>query len=384
MRSPGILHENFFIGEGSLAHLETITEKENYKNILLFTDTTGFRLCGAADYFKRLETKPYINKIKEISYEGKALPIEDVERLYIEARAEPHADAIIAVGGGTVIDVAKIISIAYSNRCEKAEEVLDNKSLENKIPLVFIPTTAGTGSETTSFAVVYRNRIKISVVSDSLLPHYIILEPLLLRSLPEPVLHSTVLDALAQATESIWAVGSTEESRGYARRAAVLILENIHKKNSILRLNNLQLGSYWAGKAINISKTTLSHSISYPITAHFGVPHGIAVFLTLPDVAELNYHTTEENKQDRIEIEQIEEAFSLLFSLYGVESIRALKQKLQDIMVWLNVKPRLRDYGIKKEDLPLIAANALTKGRSDNNPRKISECNILELLEKIY
>jgi len=384
MRSPGILHENFFIGEGSLAHLEAVTEKENYKNILLFTDTTGFRLCGAADYFKRLETKPYINKIKEISYEGKALPIEDVERLYIEAKTEPHVDAIIAVGGGTVIDVAKIISIAYSNQCEKAEEVLDNKNLENKIPLVFIPTTAGTGSETTSFAVVYRNRIKISVVSNSLLPHYIILEPLLLRSLPEPVLHATVLDALAQATESIWAVGGTEESRGYARRAAVLILENIHKQNSILRLNNLQLGSYWAGKAINISKTTLPHSISYPITAHFGVPHGIAVFLTLPDVAGLNYHTTEETKQDRIELDQISERFSLLFSLYGVESIHELKLKLKEVMVRLNVKTRLRDYGINEEDLPLIAANALTKGRSDNNPRKMSEDEILELLQRIF
>lgn len=384
MRSPGILHENFFIGEGSLAHLDAITEKENYKNILLFTDTTGFRLCGAADYFKRLEAKPHINKIKEISYEGKALPIEDVEKLYIEAKTESHVDAIFAVGGGTIIDVAKIISIAYSNRCEKAEDVLDDKTLQNKTPLIFIPTTAGTGSETTSFAVVYRNKIKISVQSNSLLPHYIILEPLLLRSLPEPILHATVLDALAQATESIWAVGGTEESRGYSRRAAVLILENIREKNSIPRLNNLQLGSYWAGKAINISKTTLSHSISYPITAHFGVPHGIAVFLTLPHVAELNYFTTEENKQDRIELDQIKERFSLLFSLYGVESIHELKQKLKEIMVWLNVKTRLRDHGIKEEDLLLIAANALTKGRSDNNPRRMSENDILELLQKIF
>lgn len=384
MRSPGILHENFFIGEGSLSHLDSITEKENYQTILLFTDTTGFRLSGAADYFKRLETKPHITKIKNITYEGKALPIEDIEKLYLEAKTEPRVDAIIAVGGGTIIDVAKIISIAYSNRCEKAEDVLDNNTLENKTPLVFIPTTAGTGSETTSFAVVYRKKVKISVASDSLLPHYIILEPLLLRSLPEPVLHATVLDALAQATESIWAVGGTEESLGFSRRAVVQILENIYKKESILRLSNLQLGSYWAGKAINISKTTLSHSISYPITAHFGIPHGIAVFLTLPDVARLNYFTTVENKQDKIEIDQIKKRFSLIFSLYGVESIDELQRKLKEVMVYLNVKTCLRDYGIKEEDLPLIAANALTKGRSDNNPRRLSEDNVLELLQKIF
>lgn len=384
MPSCGTLHENFFIGEGSLSHLDSITERENYKNILLFTDTTGFRLNGAAEYFERLAAKPYINSIREVSYEGKALPLEDLETLYTGIRGESKVDVIIAVGGGTVIDVAKIISIAFSNRCERVEEVLDDKSLENKLPLIFIPTTAGTGSEATSFAVVYRDRVKISIDNKSLLPCYVILEPLLLRSLPEPVLHATVLDALAQATESIWAVGSTDESRGYSRRAVLLILENIHAQPSILRLGNLQLGSYWAGRAINISKTTLSHSISYPVTAHFGVPHGIAVFLTLPEVAEMNFYTTVETKQDTIELEHVGEAFSLILSLYGVEDVGGLKERLKEVMIWLKIKPRLRDYGITRSDLPFIASNALTKGRSDNNPRKFSESEILELLNRIF
>ncbi len=349
-------------------------------------DRDAFDVCGAAEYFKTLEKKPHINSIKKIAYTGKALPIDDIEKIYwdIKTGEGMAVDVIIAVGGGTIIDVAKIISIVYSNRCEKAEEVLDNKALVNKIPLIFIPTTAGTGSETTSFAVVYRDKVKISIESKSLLPEAVILDPLLLRSLPEPVLHSTVLDALAQATESIWAVGSNVESKEYSQKAIPLILENIDKKNSIERLHAFQQASYWAGKAINISKTTLSHSISYPITAHFGIPHGIAVFLTLPDTAELNFHTPGENKQGKMDIHRIRKDFSLIFDLYGVEEIGQLKQTLKDIMVRLKVKSRLRDYGIKKDDLPLIASNALTKGRSDNNPRKMSEGEVLGLLGKIF
>jgi len=364
---------------------------ENYRNILLFVDKIGFDLCGAADYFKTWEKKTHKKNIKKISYAGKALPIDDIEKIYIDIKtgtsvAAADADVIIAVGGGTIIDLAKIISIAFSNQCEKVEEVLDNKELENKIPLIFIPTTAGTGSETTSFAVVYRDKVKISIEHKSLLPDAIILDPLLLRSLPEPVLHSTLLDALAQATESIWAVGSTAESKEYSGKAIPLILDNIDKedKKTIDRLSSLQQASYWAGKAINISKTTLSHSISYPITAHLRIPHGIAVFLTLAEVAKLNYFTSLENKQDKIDIEKIEQDFSLIFSLYGVKKIELLVKKLKNVMIRLKVKTQLRDYGVKEGDLAFVASNALTKGRSDNNPRKMSEDEVLKLLRNIF
>jgi|GEM_PF-394350 len=383
-------HPNFFSRHGGILGWRRRPLTKNYQNILLFVDKIGFDLCGAADYFKTLEKKPYIKNIKKISYAGSALPIDDIEKLYRDIKpgnaAIDTVDVIIAVGGGTIIDLAKIISIAYSNQCENAEEVLDNKTLENKMPLIFIPTTAGTGSETTSFAVVYRDKVKISIERKSLLPDAIILDPLLLRSLPEPVLHSTILDALAQATESIWAVGSTSESKEYSSKAISLILDNIDKENSnsIDRLSSFQQASYWAGKAINISKTTLPHSISYPITAHFGIPHGIAVFLTLPEVAKLNYYTSVETKQDKMNIDKIEKDFLLIFYLYGVKEIRSLVEKLKNVMIQLKVKTRLRDYGVKEKDLVFIASNALTKGRSDNNPRKMSKYEVLNLLQKVY
>jgi len=209
-----------------------------------------------------------------------------------------------------------------------------------------------------------------------------------LKSLPEPVLNATVLDALAQAIESGWAMGASDESREYSKQAIKLILDNIDKKKGnaidIDRLSRLQMASHLAGKAINISKTTLPHSISYPITSHFGVPHGIAVFLTLPKAAELNYYTTADTAQGGIRPGHIEESFSLLFSLFNVEKIEELIEKLNEIMIRLKVNPRLHHYGITKQDLHFLAANALTKGRSDNNPRKVDSDSVLKLLKEIF
>lgn len=372
-----------FSGEGALSRLDTVLP--NYKNILLFNDANGFQPCGAAHYFRQAEAKfKDTTRIQYVPYEGKALPIEDIEAKYLEVKSNTDVDAIIAVGGGTIIDLAKIISIAYSNHCEKAEEVLTHKELKNRLDLIFIPTTAGTGSEATSFAVVYKDKIKFSVDNQSLLPGTIVLDPLLLKSLPVPILNSTVLDALAQGIESTWAKGATHESREYSKQAISLILDNIDKENSLDRLEKLQLASHFAGKAINISKTTLPHSISYPLTSHFNIPHGIAVFLTLPKVAELNYYTDEHTLQPGVRLSDIKESFSILFSLFQVDTIDQLVEKLNEIMVKLKIKTRFRDYGIERKDLSFLAAHALTKGRSDNNPRSVDSDTILKILETIF
>jgi alcohol dehydrogenase class IV len=387
MPSSAISRDNkeavIFRGEGALSRLDTVLPK--YKNILLFNDANGFQPCGAAEYFKQAEAKfKDTTRIQYVPYEGKALPIEDIETKYLEVKSNTDVDVIIAVGGGTIIDLAKIISIAYSNHCEKAEAVLTDKELKNQLDLIFIPTTAGTGSEATSFAVVYKDKIKFSVDNQSLLPDTIVLDPLLLKSLPVPVLNSTILDALAQGIESTWAKGRTEESQEYSKQAISLILDNIDKENSLNRLEKLQLGSHFAGKAINISKTTLPHSISYPMTSHFNIPHGIAVFLTLPNVTELNFYTDEHTLQPGVRLSEIKESFSLLFSLFQVDTINQLVEKLNEIMVKLKFKTRLRDYGIERKDLSFLAAHALTKGRSDNNPRNVDSTDIFRILEYIF
>jgi len=375
------LQEILFSGDGKISELNNILK--NYKNILLFTfpreNSTG--LSKLNKYLQKLENE---YNITTNSYDGKALPFGDIKKKYNELKGIKNIDLIIGMGGGTVLDLAKIFSLAYSNKTIRFEEILNNKNLKNKIDMLFIPTTAGTGSEATSFAVVYKDKIKYSIVRTSFLPKYVILDPMLLKSLPENILNSTILDALAQGIESIWAVGSTSQSREYGEKAIKNILDNFEKEKSIDRLNKLLLGSYCSGKAINISKTTLSHSISYPLSSYFGIPHGIAVFLTLAKVAELNFFSTEENIQEEMNLNNVKESFSIIFDLFNVSSIDLLVKELNRMMKKLGFSLKLKDYGISKTDLKLIADFSITQGRATNNPRKIDKEEIYHLLEEIY
>ncbi len=374
-----LLPANVFCGPGAVQEIKTISE--NYHNILLFNDAVAFKNSGAEELFQSLDKEI---SFTSVSYAGKALPVDDIQKIYDDHRHIENIDLIIAFGGGTIIDLAKIFSLAYSNQVTGLDELLTGKPLANKIDLLFIPTTAGTGSEATSFAVVFKDKTKYSPASASLLPKYTILDPNLLLSLPEGVLNSTLLDALAQGIESLWAVGGTNESRKYSAAAISSILAGLAETDKIKKLQLLQVGAHFSGKAIDISKTTISHAISYPLTAYFGIPHGTAVFLTLPKITGLNYYTGADNIQQGTTLERLHESFAHLFKLFAVTDIAGLTGRLKNMMTELNIKQKLGDYGLKKEDLAIIADNSFTKGRSDNNPRKIDKETILNLLGEIF
>lgn len=180
-------------------------------------------------------------------------------------------DFIVSVGGGSAIDTAK---------CIKG----DNPQLRH----LAIPTSAGTGSESTSFAVVYENGVKQSIENAHIMPDYVILDSYFLETLTDYHKKSTLLDALCQATESLWAKGRTPESETYARAARKLIWENatdyLTGKGSALCAQRVLGAANLAGKAINISKTTAAHAMSYKLSAIFGIAHGHAVALCLVPV----------------------------------------------------------------------------------------------------
>ena len=190
-------------------------------------------------------------------------------------------DGIIAVGGGSAIDVAKCIKL-FANMSEDLD-YLDQKIIPNDIPLIAIPTTAGTGTEATRFAVIYRNGEKLSITDASCIPTLSLMDPSLLTALPLYQRKATMLDALSHAIESYWSVNSTEESRKYARLAIERIIAN---KDSYLR-NEMQgnrkmlEAAHLAGRAINISQTTGAHAMSYKLTSMYGLAHGHAVGLCL-------------------------------------------------------------------------------------------------------
>ena len=201
-------------------------------------------------------------------------------------------DSMIAVGGGSAIDVAKCIKLAVLAKEGKKAIIppLVSQRLPidgGKIPFIAIPTTAGTGSESTHNAVMYYEGAKQTVTNDGILPDFAILEPTVLKTLPLYQKKCTMMDALCQGIESWWSVNSTDESKEYSRKTVELIMANWRKyifENDDDAAAQIMLAANYSGRAINIAQTTAAHAMSYKITSMYGLPHGHAVAVCLPEI----------------------------------------------------------------------------------------------------
>ena len=201
-------------------------------------------------------------------------------------------DTIVAVGGGSAIDVAKCIKLAVLAK-EGNDAIIPplvSKRVEcdgSMLPFVAIPTTAGTGSESTHNAVMYYEGAKQTVTNDGILPDFAILEPSVLKTLPLYQKKCTMMDALCQGIESWWSVNSTEESYEYSRKTIELIMANWRKyifENDDEAAKQIMLAANYGGRAINITQTTAAHAFSYKITSLYKLPHGHAVAVCLPEI----------------------------------------------------------------------------------------------------
>ena len=205
----------------------------------------------------------------------------------IELFKSKKCEKIVAVGGGSTIDVAKCIKL-FCNM-DPNINYLSQEKKESLIPLIAVPTTAGTGSESTRHAVIYYNGEKQSVSHPSIVPDYAILEPKVLETLPLYQKKCTMLDALCQGIESWWSVNSTPESIEYAMLAVDKIVANQKEyieNNSATAAAEIMLAANYSGRAINITATTAPHAMSYKLTKEYNIPHGHAVAVCLPLVWE--------------------------------------------------------------------------------------------------
>lgn len=205
----------------------------------------------------------------------------------VEAFNAEHCDTILAVGGGSAMDVAKCIKLY----CKMSKDVpyLEQPYEDTGVKLIAIPTTAGSGSESTRYAVIYYDGKKQSVTHDSIIPHVAILEPRVLKTLPLYQKKCTMLDALCQGIESWWSVNSTDESKEYSQKAVETIMKWWRKyifENTEEAAVHIMEASNYAGHAINITQTTAPHAFSYKLTAMYGLPHGHAVAVCLPVIWE--------------------------------------------------------------------------------------------------
>ena len=237
---------------------------------------------------------PFLNIKKDI--EGIALPYtifddftpnplyEDVCK-GIKLFNAKGCDTIIAVGGGSSIDVAKCIKLY----CKMSDErlYLEQEYKDTGVKLIAIPTTAGTGSESTRYAVIYYDGKKQSVTHESIIPDVAILEPKVLKTLPLYQKKCTMMDTLCQGIESWWSVNSTDESKEYSKIAVESIMKWWKEyifENTDKSAQHIMNAANYAGRAICITQTTAPHAFSYKITSLYGLPHGHAVAVCLPEI----------------------------------------------------------------------------------------------------
>ncbi|OGJ15863.1 hypothetical protein A3K73_01720 [Candidatus Pacearchaeota archaeon RBG_13_36_9] len=361
-----------YFGYGSIRNLKGILEKEGSRSPFLVTGKHSYESCGARSALEPLLIGYKTARFSDFSSNPK---IEEVQKGFEMFKLGKY-DIIIAVGGGSSIDVAKAIKLFYFNQTSV------------KVPLVAVPTTAGSGSEATHFIVYYIGKEKQSEGKPDLtLPDYVILDPSFTFSLPREIAASTAMDALAQAVEAYWSIYSTEESKEFSRGAIKLLMESLEtavNSNDRTAKANVMQAANLAGKAINIAKTTASHSVAYPITSYFGIPHGHAAALTLGEMLAYNSEVSDSDCNDARGAEYVRKTIGELTALFRAEDAQAAKATIKGLMQKAGLKARLSELGLKSEDIEIIIQNGFNPARVKNNPRLLTEDDLRKILKGIY
>jgi len=351
-----------------------------YERVLIVIDRIAVRASAQMDLIERL-----LSGLGHVEYFEAFSPNPTSDQAAEAGRcaARCRAQCVLALGGGSCMDVAKIAALS-ANRPEAIEALSRGEaSVEaGVLPLVAVPTTSGTGSEATHFAAIYVDGRKVSVAHPALRPSGVVLDARMHRAMPPRLAAVTGCDALGQSMESLWAVGRSERSAAYARAGGRLVADNLARSVSTAvpdARTAVMLGAHLAGQAINLSKTTASHAMSYGITQRFGLAHGHAVALTLGRLGQRNAVLSETNCQDprgaHAVVDHVREAASLL----GVEPAR-----LPDAVAEL-----LDSIGLEHSPVALAIdaparrqlAESVDPVRLGNNPRRLGTEELAALLD---
>ena len=356
--------------------LKYINDK-SFKKIFVLCGKKSFVNSGAENLLKNIS-----NKEIKLFYKKSEIPILEELIEIIKDIKNFKPDLFLAIGGGAVIDYAKIANVV-DIRPDLAELIVNYTYPFKKkyTKLAVIPTTAGSGAEVTSNAVIYVDGIKHSFESELLIPDHFFLIPEFLISAPNKIKASSGFDAIAQALESLVSRKSNDKSVEYASKSLrvsvnsfISFINDPNMKNA----TEMSIASNLAGKAISISKTTAPHAASYPFTSLFNISHGHAVSLFFEKFFKFNYENIDKSETSF----DLKKRFDLIFNLFDVQDINGFNSKISLIKKSANLEDDLTKFNIdiiKSSEDVLKGINLLRLG---NNPVKIDGKDILNIISK--
>lgn len=361
-------------GERAFGRLPEILSSSSAKTLLVVLGERSFR---HSSYFKSLELwlAPY--RVLFTSPIPQNPTQEFIQSEIGRFKAEAF-DLVLAVGGGSVLDVAKLMAAVIPQKNQSLSDYINQSATfrDPSVPLIAVPTTAGTGSEVTPFASLETHeKKKISISDTALFPSVAVVDPLLTYSMPGYLTASSGFDAIAQAIESFWSVHATPSSRPHALKSLGSSIENLprvmEEPHSSSGRSAMALASSEAGLAIAQTKTTAVHSVSYPMTAHFRIAHGHACALTLSSFIRFNAPVLKEEGRP-------------LLNAFKASSYEDMADQVDRLMERVGLQRKLSSLGIQREGLELIIRDGFRPDRIKNNPREVTQEAVRDILNQIY
>ena len=351
--------------------------------LLMVVDAGAYELSGAKKILSPLLSEYELVHV----YVNHRLPETSILDSVFNSYPITESDGILAVGGGMTIDIAKLIRL-FGRKAVLDWKKADSLGEENalNIPLFVMPTTSGSGSEATHFAVLYIEGQKRSFAHPSMLPQVVYLDPGLTETLPVLQRAASGLDALAQGIESFWAVGSSEISRHFSEEAVIHAWKHLprHIRQPDRETRRaMSYASHMAGRAINLAKTTACHALSYTMTSKFAVPHGIAVALTLAPMFVYNAAVSKTDVNDPRGVSFVQMTMDRLYNMLGCSTAEEAMSKIQQLLEDILGGYRLQHFGIESNEAVNEIVESVNLERLSNNPRALRKEHLIELLNDI-
>ena len=371
-------------GPGSLDQLPALAAELGARRVLVVSDK-GVAAAGLVEPARAALAKAGM-AVQVIDNTPPEPEVKDVDAVLAAAREGGGCDLVVGIGGGSAMDVAKIVAVLLAHPVSLRALLDKSASITARgLPTIMVPTTSGTGSEATpnSIILVPEDELKVGIVSPLLMPDIVILDPLLTLTLPAGVTASTGMDALTHAIECYCSKKRTPFSDLFGLEAIRLIAGSLRRAfdngRDVEARADMLLGAYYGGACIATSSTTAVHALAYPLGGKYRVPHGLSNAMLLPTVMEFNIEGSETRFAAMARAMGLDVA-GLSERAAGERFIAALHQLNAD----LGIKSDLKAVGVTEADLDgLVDGAAKVTRLLDNNPRPMTRADMRAIYQSL-